>query len=142
MDETVVAAVRILRDGPASEPPESPSLSALVAKVRAAGLPVTLTVDGRAESAADPVVYRIVQESLTNTLKHAGSYARAQVRIRYSPGGTDVEISDDGAGTLPPPQRGGSGIIGISERVAAVGGTVEAGPLPGGGWHVRANLPH
>ncbi len=93
-------------------------------------------------------MYRIVQESLTNTLKHAGP-ATARVRVACGPGEAEVEVTDDGA---PGPGRAaatspagtsaepGHGIAGMAERAAMFGGTLTAGPRPGGGWRVHAVL--
>ena len=94
----------------------------------------------------DLSAYRIVQEALTNVIKHAGgTTARACVQVTYRPHDVDVTVSDDGS--LPVnggavTRCGGHGLINIRERVAVVGGTVEAGPGPGGGFVVRAHLPY
>jgi signal transduction histidine kinase len=106
-------------------------------------VPVTLIRDGVAAEwgpGAGLVVYRIVQEALTNTLKHAGSRASAEVRIRYDAGGAAVEVVDDGAGRTAECAEG-HGLIGMRERAASCGGWLEAGPLTGPGWRVRAHLP-
>ena len=121
-------------------------LEALRAAVTAAGAPVTVTVEGdqRPLSAeADHSAYRILQESLTNVLRHAGPGAAAQVCLRYQPDGLTITVSDDGAANgfsavLP---ADGHGIDGMRERAASVGGELTAGPLPGGGFQVRATLP-
>jgi signal transduction histidine kinase len=117
----------------------------LVAQVRAAGLRVALTRDGepgRWGPGAGLTVYRIVQEALTNTLKHAGPAATAHVRLSYTPDGVDLEVTDDGSGApavVSPPA--GHGLTGMIERAASYGGHVHAGPLPGRGWRVHAHLP-
>ncbi|HSI96988.1 MAG TPA: ATP-binding protein, partial [Gaiellaceae bacterium] len=88
----------------------------------------------------DLSAYRIVQEALTNALKHAGP-ATARVAVRYGEGELDLEVSDDGAGS----ENGGGaghGLAGIRERVAVFGGDVEAGSRPEGGYAVRARLPY
>jgi signal transduction histidine kinase len=90
-------------------------------------------------------VYRIVQEALTNTLKHAGPQASAQVRLRYTAAGVDLEVTDDGARRPAQPARaglaaGGHGLAGMIERAAFYGGHLEAGPRPGTGWRVCAQL--
>jgi signal transduction histidine kinase len=86
-------------------------------------------------------VYRLVQEALTNSLKHGGPGARATVRLRYLPGELRVDIDDDGAGaTAPAAASVGSGLIGMQERVHAYGGDVQAGPGQPGGWRVSARL--
>jgi signal transduction histidine kinase len=118
------------------------SLERLVGEVREAGLPVTFQVEGeRVELpvGVDLSAYRIVQEGLTNTLKHAGP-AHAWVTVRYVPEGIDIVVEDDGAG---PRANGGSGhgLIGMSERVAVYGGRLETGVRPGGGFRLHAVLP-
>jgi signal transduction histidine kinase len=119
-------------------------LSRLVGHVRAAGLPVTLAVEGDAAAlpaGAQLTVFRLVQEALTNSLKHAGPKARAAVTLRCDAAGVDVEISDDGSGQRPAAQGGhGLGLSGMRERAAVYAGTVEAGPLSGGGWRVHTRL--
>jgi signal transduction histidine kinase len=119
-------------------------LDALAASVRAAGLPVHLVIDGDTAAlpaAVDVSVYRIVQEALTNVLKHAGP-ARADVTIGCAPDTVTVEVTDDGT---PGPGRrapaGGHGLAGMRERAAVFGGELAAGPRPGGGFAVRARLP-
>jgi len=119
-------------------------LESLTADMADSGLPVELLVTGgRAclPGAVDLAAYRIVQESLTNVLRHAGK-ARASVRVAYEPDTLDLEITDDGRG-LPPrgDGQGGHGITGMRERAAAVGGSLEAGPRDGGGFRVHARLP-
>jgi signal transduction histidine kinase len=89
----------------------------------------------------DSSAYRIVQEALTNSLKHAGPSARARVEIVCGAAGLDVAISDDGRAGDSTPGRG-HGLIGIRERVAVVGGDLEAGPGEHGGFVVRARLPY
>ncbi|HEX9993067.1 MAG TPA: histidine kinase [Acidimicrobiales bacterium] len=118
------------------------ALPALVDQVRAAGLPVDLRVEGDAQpvpAAVDVSAYRIVQEGLTNVLRHAGPCSAAVV-VRYEPGAVALEVADDGAG--PPSGDGdGLGLVGMRERAAMIGGHLEAGPRPGGGFAVRARLP-
>ena len=89
---------------------------------------------------ADHSAYRILQESLTNVLRHAGPGAAAHVCLRYQPDGLAITVTDDGASTgiLA---AGGHGIDGMRERAASVGGQLTAGPLPDGGFQVRALLP-
>jgi signal transduction histidine kinase len=94
-------------------------------------------------------VYRIVQESLTNALKHAGRRASAEVRVHREGEVIQVEVRDDGGGRLPtlvPANSaadvpGGNGLIGMRERANVFGGSLDVGPVPGGGWRVRAELP-
>jgi signal transduction histidine kinase len=86
-------------------------------------------------------VYRLVQEALTNTLKHGGAGARASVRLRFLPGELRVDVDDDGAGTTVPASVGvGSGLPGMQERIRAYGGDVQAGPRQPAGWTVSARL--
>jgi signal transduction histidine kinase len=120
------------------------ALPALVASVRKAGLPVTLAVDGeppQLPATIDVSTYRIVQEALTNTLKHAGP-ASARVKIDCSDDAVAIEVRDDGAGTPGgSSEPAGHGLIGMRERVALLGGELRAGPEPDGGFAVRARLP-
>lgn len=120
------------------------SLPALVASVCKAGLPVTLAVDGewpKLPVTIDVSTYRIVQEALTNALKHAGD-ASARVKIDCSRDAVAIEVRDDGAGALGGgSEPAGHGLIGMRERVALLGGELRAGPEPGGGFAVRVKLP-
>ncbi|MET8336238.1 histidine kinase [Streptosporangium canum] len=117
-------------------------LGPLTDRMRAAGLPTRLEVTGdpaAIPAAAQLTVYRLVQEALTNALRHAPG-AAAEVRVRLTPRCAAVEVVDDGR---PGPASGdahGRGLVGMRERVAAYGGTLHAGPLPGGGWRVTAGL--
>jgi signal transduction histidine kinase len=136
----------VLRDdageGTLRPQPGIAQLPQLAADVRAAGVPVQLDVDDGCEELAPAVqlnAYRIVQEALTNVLKHAGD-ARAHVHVRLRDDGLVVEVSDDGA-VPAAPAIGGHGLIGMRERVALFGGELHAGPRPGGGFAVRATLP-
>lgn len=131
--------------GPAERDMGLHRLPELLAAVRAAGLPVELNSElsgERLPAALDEVVYRIVQESLTNVLRHAGAAARAEVLLRAVPDSLCVEVRDDGvgAGAVGTPS-GGRGLTGMRERVEALSGRFEAGPRPGGGFQVRAILP-
>jgi len=127
-------------------PPGLSGLGGLLAQVRAAGLDVTARIDGAPAdlpAGLDLAAYRIVQEALTNTLKHARAQA-AEVNVRYSPAGLLLEVTDDGRPAAPAGPRGpapGRGLIGIRERAALHGGTCDAGPRPGGGFAVRVSLP-
>jgi signal transduction histidine kinase len=120
------------------------ALPALVASIREAGLPVSLAVDGeRAQlpGAVDVSAYRIVQEALTNALKHAGP-ARARVSVHCSGDAVTIEVRDDGLGAAgTADEAGGHGLVGMRERVAVLGGELRAGPEPSGGYAVRAMLP-
>jgi len=118
-------------------------LGALVDSVRAAGLPVTLVISGdhaALPAAVDVSVYRIVQEALTNVLKHAG-HACADVTIGCADEAVVIEITDDGKGETADRTPGGHGLAGMRERVAIFGGELRAGPRPGGGFAVCARLP-
>ncbi|TDD22696.1 sensor histidine kinase [Nonomuraea diastatica] len=122
-------------------------LDLLLDQVREAGVRVTLVregVPGRWGPGAGLTIYRIVQEALTNTIKHAGPDAAARIRLSYTVSGADLEIVDDGRGAPVPavagPAPGGHGLAGMAERAAAYGGRIEAGPLPDGGWRVRTRL--
>jgi signal transduction histidine kinase len=118
-------------------------LRELLDQARSAGLAVTYTLSGTPRElpeGAELAAYRVVQESLTNTRKHAGLAASAAVQLRYEPGGLTVEVTDDGL-AIPSGDAGGHGLAGMRERIQMYGGTVEAGPLPGGGFRVLARLP-
>jgi signal transduction histidine kinase len=138
----------VLRDGDsAGELTPQPGLGEidlLVDQVRAAGLPVAVAVEGDVRelpAGAQLTVFRLVQEALTNSLKHAGPDAQALVRLRYDAAGVDVEISDNGLGIRSTSQGAqGLGLGGMRERAAVYAGTVEAGPLPAGGWRVHTRL--
>jgi len=117
-------------------------LDALVEQMRDAGLPVILCVEGQPRTLS-PIVdlsaYRIVQEALTNALKHAGG-ARAEVCLRYGTSDLEVAVRDDGEGESGG-HRGGHGLVGMRERVHVVGGDLHAGPRPDGGFAVVARIP-
>jgi signal transduction histidine kinase len=164
----------LLRDGDRDDAALAPQpglahLESLAEAAREAGLPVEVEVEGEPRplpAGVDLSAYRIVQEALTNSLKHAGP-VRARVRVCYGREALEVQVSDDGTG-LPVPARGGAGLavvrlrpggllevtnpvapaagggnglIGMRERVAMFGGSLEAGPRPGGGYRVAAHLP-
>ncbi|HET6614850.1 MAG TPA: sensor histidine kinase [Dehalococcoidia bacterium] len=120
----------------------------LAEQVTHAGLPVTITIEGTPAElppSVDLTGYRIVQEALTNVLKHAGP-AHASVMIRHSPTCLELDITDDGQGVsgdadADSDRGGGRGLIGMRERVAVFGGELTAGRLPGGGFRVHARLP-
>ncbi|MFC7329968.1 sensor histidine kinase [Marinactinospora rubrisoli] len=118
-------------------------LDDLVAAVTAAGRTATVRTEGgpaRLPSAVDHAAYRIVQEALTNVVRHAGG-AGAEVRLAYRDADVLVEVTDDGPARPDAPPAEGSGIAGMRERARAVGGRLQAGPRPGGGFAVRAELP-
>jgi signal transduction histidine kinase len=120
-------------------------LDELVASLQVVGLRVELERDAEAAplpAAVDLSAYRIVQESLTNTLRHSQA-TRARVVVRREPGSVRLEISDDGP-ARPAGRVGGTGrrgIVGMRERARLLGGTLDAGPCPGGGFRIRADLP-
>jgi signal transduction histidine kinase len=139
----LVGMLRAERDEPLAPQPGLDDLPRLVTQVREAGLPVELHVEG--DRRAFPVgielsAYRIVQEALTNALKHAGD-AHAAVHVRYGAEALEVEVSDDGPGNGANGAGGGHGLVGMRERVALYGGRFEAGHDPSGGFVVRATLP-
>jgi len=128
---------------PLAPQPGLSDVRTLVTQLREAGLPVELQVEG--ERCELPVgielsAYRIVQEALTNALKHARE-ARASVSIRYRRDSLELEIADDGNGTSTPVSSGGHGLVGMRERVALYGGRLDAGRRPNGGFAVRVLLP-
>jgi signal transduction histidine kinase len=137
----------ILREGRES-PPRSPTsglarLDDLIANTEAAGLRVTTRVEGNRRSLSsgvDLAAFRIVQEALTNVTRHAGE-AHATVSLDYGDRDLTVMIDDDGRGASGARPSGGKGISGMRERAAALGGELEAGPRPDGGFRVRARLP-
>jgi signal transduction histidine kinase len=119
-------------------------LANLIERFRTAGLPVRFTVSGApaANAAVELAVYRIVQEALTNALRYGHDVRQVHVHVDYGPAATVATITDDGQVEPGAPAVGsGRGIIGMGERAAVFGGTVEAGPLPTGGWRVHAVLP-
>jgi signal transduction histidine kinase len=138
----------VLRAGPDDETlqpqPGIDRLPALLDQTREAGLPVALTVEGAPRTlppGIDLTAYRIVQEALTNTLKHAGR-ASATVTLRYKPDSFAIEVADDGRGAAAlATYADGHGLVGMRERVGVFGGRLDAGPRPSGGYAVRAVLP-
>jgi signal transduction histidine kinase len=132
-------------DVPRSPAPGLDRLDELIELTRAAGLTVEVEVvgqSGQLPAAVQLAVYRIIQESLTNVARHAGR-ARARVRVTYGEAAVDVEIDDDGAAPADGPAAigNGSGITGMRERAAALGGELSAGFRRGGGFRVSARLP-
>jgi signal transduction histidine kinase len=119
-------------------------LDDLLDQARAAGLPVSCTIEGQPQRLPEGTalaVYRIIQESLTNTRKHAGPWARASVLLRYTPDAVDLFVTDDGLGGAAASDGGGHGLTGMRERAAMYGGSVQAESRPGGGFVVTARLP-
>jgi signal transduction histidine kinase len=139
----------VLREGAENGTAPQPGLAdveTLLASVRASGLPVRYVQQGLVVGELEPTLalaaYRIVQESLTNTLKHAGPSTPTEVRFRHSPQSVEVEIVDQGtAAEGTPVKDGGHGLSGMRERVALFAGQLTAGPTPTGGWRVHAVLP-
>lgn len=137
----------VLRDDPAADArapqPGLGQIDALVEQVRAAGLPVSLAQAGspatEVPTGLELAAFRIVQEALTNTLKHAGPGAQALVSLRWDQTGLQLEVFDTGHGTASPVAEGG-GLRGMRERAAVYDGTVEVGPRREGGWGVRTEL--
>ncbi|GAA0903791.1 sensor histidine kinase [Virgisporangium aurantiacum] len=118
------------------------SVTTTLDRARAAGLSVRADVSGgpaALPAGVELAAFRIVQESVTNALKHAGPGASAALRLAYSPVGVEIDFRDDGEGG--PVNAGGHGLIGMRERVALYGGTITAGPDPAGGWRVTASIP-
>jgi signal transduction histidine kinase len=126
--------------------PKLDELDALVARANEAGLPVSLHVEGERRplpAGAEAAVYRVVQESLTNALKHAGS-APTDVLLRWDREALELTVADRGRGAVPPSKAlpsGGHGIVGMRERVKVYGGELTALPRPDGGFVVRARIP-
>jgi signal transduction histidine kinase len=148
-----LADTRRLLSGPATDDeqdserkplPDLSELDALVARVRAAGLPISYELHGAPAPLSAGVqltVYRLVQEALTNTLKHGGAGASAVVRLLYLPGELRLDIEDDGVGaSAPQPETAGRGLAGMRQRVQTFGGEVQAGPRSPVGWRVSAHL--
>ncbi|MGC5017892.1 sensor histidine kinase [Micromonospora sp. DT47] len=147
LDELRVTLTVVRRDEADAQRAPAPGLDQvpqLRDRLAGAGVPVTVTVDGEPRTlpvAVDLAAYRVVQESLTNVLRHAGQ-ATAAVRLRYAPADIAVEVTDTGRGAPTGPGPGGGyGLAGMRERVTALGGSFSAGPDPGGGFRVSATLP-
>ncbi|MCD0450113.1 sensor histidine kinase [Actinocorallia sp. API 0066] len=147
----IVGVLRTDRDTVApghelSPQPGVEDLSGLIEQVRETGLDVQLDVAGesrRLSTGVDLAAYRLIQEALTNSLKHAGPHARAWVRVNYGDRNLTVEITDDGRGVLDSSAgtSSGHGLVGMRERVALYGGELRIGPRTGGGFQVRASFP-
>jgi signal transduction histidine kinase len=140
----VSAMLGVLRGEEGAERAPTPDLeqvSRLVEDMRAAGLSVDLELDGTpVPEVVGGAAYRIVQESLTNVVRHAGPQASARVRVAATNGVVEIEVSDDGQGAAPGTPDG-NGLTGMRERAAALGGSFIAGSAPGGGFRVQAQLP-
>jgi signal transduction histidine kinase len=122
--------------------PGAGQIRSLVDRVRAAGLDVELTVTGARDlpPGLDLAAYRVVQEALTNVIRHAGT-VRALVSIEYRTDDLLITVLDEGGYPQAASAQGGRGLIGLRERLAIYGGELDAGPRPGGGWRVRARIP-
>lgn len=137
------ATVGVLREDGERDPPRGlDQLDRLVGATTAGGLPVSVWVEGEPvalPAVVDATAYRIVQESLTNALRHSGA-CRAEVVLRYTSDRLDLRVTDDGRGDAGPGGTG-HGVTGMRERAGLLGGTLQAGSLDGKGFEVRATLP-
>jgi len=152
---SLLGVLRTDRDAaPLAPAPAAAEIGQLVTQAREAGMRVSCTVKGTARplpGGLELIVYRIVQEALTNVRKHAGPEAAAEVTVRYDPGELLVRVADDGGASSTPANLPryrtaatdpeGHGLAGMRERAALYGGTVQAGPRPAGGFEVTARLP-
>ncbi|MFC9245000.1 sensor histidine kinase [Streptomyces sp. NPDC057136] len=139
----VLANLRTPGDAPRTPAPGLDRLPELVDQASGAGLSVTVETEGMRGAVppgADLAAFRIVQEALTNVVRHSGSRTAA-VRIGYGAGRIRLRIDDEGPATASDAGGSGNGLIGMRERAAALGGTIEAGPRPGGGFRVSAEFP-
>jgi signal transduction histidine kinase len=139
----------VLREEPPAEPfapqPGLDRLDELLTRVQAAGVPVSIEIDGDPHELSGGVqlaVFRVAQEALTNALKHAGRPATARLALQIVGGRVDLIVTDTGtgAGGGAAPESCGRGLRGMRERAAAYGGTLDAGPLPDGGWRVHLSV--
>jgi nitrate/nitrite-specific signal transduction histidine kinase len=138
----VLSTLRAPGEAPRSPVPGLDRLPELLEQAAFAGLSARVTVEGTSiplPSGADLAAFRIVQEALTNIVRHSGSRT-ARVLLAYRPGAVEVRVDDDGP-AVAGGESGGNGLVGMRERAAALGGTVETGPRPDGGFRVRATLP-
>jgi signal transduction histidine kinase len=140
------ATIGVLRDPDAAAPVEPAAglrdLDELAARLRTAGVRVTLEIEDldRVPAAVHAAGYRIVQEALTNVLRHAHA-SMVRVGVTEGEGAVHIEVVDDGAGAAADGGGSGNGVRGMRERAAALSGTLESGPAADGGWRVLARLP-
>ncbi|MBU2665333.1 ATP-binding protein [Actinoplanes bogorensis] len=139
----IVGLIRRDAPGERTPPPGVDDLDTLIEQVRRAGMRVTVVREGRKGlwgAGAELAIHRIVQEALTNTIKHAGPGVAVEVRLSFGPESAEITVTDDGTAT-PDEARGEKhGLVGMAERAAAFGSRVEAGPRAGGGWRVHTRL--
>jgi signal transduction histidine kinase len=139
----MVGVLRRPEEAPALAPqPSLEHLDKLVEQTREAGLPVELRVEGESvqlPAGIDLTAYRLIQEGLTNAIKHARA-TRAEVLVRFTGDHVELAVSDDGDGGGSS-DGGGHGLVGMRERVSVYGGELEAGSAPNGGYRLRARLP-
>jgi signal transduction histidine kinase len=141
----LVGVLRRPEEAPALAPqPSLQFLDRLVEQAREAGLPVDVRIEGEAKelpAGVDLTAYRLVQEALTNAIKHAQATS-AEVFVRYEDGAVELQVVDDGRGASDgTSESGGHGLVGMRERVTVYGGELEAGPRPEGGFALKARLP-
>jgi signal transduction histidine kinase len=157
---TVLGALRagdqVAGGAPLAPVPGVARLDELAARARSAGFAVSVTAHGPVRplpAGVDAAAYRIVQEALTNAVRHSAGRS-ATVQLRYGPADLEIEVADDGTSAAPAPDKGnpdtapsklanrtGNGLRGMAERARALGGSLDAGPRPGGGFRVLARLP-
>jgi signal transduction histidine kinase len=139
----VLSTLRAPGEAPRSPAPGLDRLPELIEQAAAAGLTAEVTVEGARvplPPGVDLAAFRIVQEALTNVVRHSGSRA-ARIRLAYPPGSVEVRVDDDGPAVAGGETGGGNGLVGMRERAAALGGALEAGPRPDGGFRIHALLP-
>ncbi|MFE2268680.1 sensor histidine kinase [Streptomyces lavendulae] len=139
----VLDTLRAPGAAPRAPAPGLDRLPELLEQAAAAGLTVTAATEGRPRTlppGADLAAFRILQEALTNVVRHSGSRT-ARIRLAWRPDGLELRVDDDGPATGDPAGGSGNGLAGMRERAAALGGTIEAGPRPDGGFRVIARLP-
>jgi signal transduction histidine kinase len=139
------AMVRVLRDGAPAQYAPQPGVTDLVSLARRDPVPavdVELPDDlDELPLQVDAAVYRLAQEALTNALRHARNASQVEIRVTESAGLLRLRVIDDGQIDPARPATHGFGLLGMTERVQLLGGTLRAGPAPGGGWAVDAELP-